>query len=208
MKYCIFLICGVFLINSCNEWKIQDNCFCEKFDPFTAKIGTISFVSDYLSLVNKLGEPSIKKDSCSSTSILFKQGYHYYDCLEFSSLPGVTFNLYKDTVFVSSINFQSIKEYVMIGNKKINHDMTIEKLVGECPNLQDRINKGASSAAFDSLKWIYIKETEDNRRKGRKNELELRFRDEKLVILIYDWQPSYTKQQWENYLRIKKTLDQ
>lgn len=206
MNYRSILILLVFFLQ-CKISKNTQPRICDQLDLTTAKIGEISFVSYYPELLEELGSPILRLDSCASTSILYKQGFHHYDCLEFEKLSGVRFNLYKDTIFVSSVDFSLIEVPIIIEGLEMSNETLLSEIIQDCTSLAQRLNKGVSSAQFEGQDWIYIKESTDIRHKGRKNELELRFENKKLIKLFYDWQPSYNLKEWNNYLITKKELD-
>jgi len=208
MKYYYLIV--ILLLTSCksDNNSTRSANFCDKLDMSKANLGDIPFILSYNSLRHKIGEPSLIRDSCASTGIAYAQGYNYYNCLEFDNVPGVVFKRYGDTVFIFSIDFESVNKQVNINEKILNKFFTLDQLVKECDTLKNRINRGASlDAILNNLDYVAIRETEDNRRKRWKNKIELLFKNNKLVTLLYDWQPMYSQQEWKNYLKVKNELE-
>jgi len=210
MKFSPLLLIVTLVLLNCqfNENKEARAFFCDKLDLSDAKVGNIPFVNSKEYVYNKFGKPSSIRDSCASTSVLYKQGYHHYTCLLYDELNGVEFKLIDDTIFVFRINFKETTLPVIIEDKEYSQNTTLVELVKDCAYLQKRINAGASSAVYDKQDWIYIGETEDKSRKAHRNVMEMRFEKGKLVYLEYDWQPAYTEQEWEQYLSDKQELEE
>ena len=205
MQYLIIVI--VFISCAGKKKTIVQNDICETLIVSNLTIDNFPFVAEYSMVVKKFGEPSVIKDSCANTAVLYKQGFNSYACLEFANLPGVIYKLIADTAFVYSVDFDKCDSDISINGEVIDTTLNIRELIANCDNIKNRVNKGKSlEAILNNYDYIELEEKTDLRNKPRTNKLEMLFSSSNLKLIYYDWQPAYSENEWKNFIKVKDII--
>ncbi len=146
-------------------------------------------------------------DSCSSTSIKYKQGQIYFDCINFKDNNGLQYRLAGDTVSLYLIDFEVFTEELSLEEISLSSSTTLDAFRNALSLHDLKLNE---AAAFpynqQGMRGIYLNDAGLHTQRPAPHYLRVWFRNDSLKGLEYNWQPAYSKQQWQEYLRLKKEL--
>ncbi|MEM9547883.1 MAG: hypothetical protein AAGA77_18010 [Bacteroidota bacterium] len=202
---CLYTSCGT---DSQHSTANTSKNSIENIELSGANVDGVPLISPFKSFISEYGSPVKLRDSCSNIGLAYKQGFVFYDCLEFEQFPGIKFKKINDTIFINSIDFKNTVSTLNLSSIQLSNKTTLSDIEKIFPNSANNLNKGANMFAREKgQNWLYLTEKRMWKQRPKRNLVEIRFNEDNLAEFIYNWTPSYSEKQWNRYLEVKSELN-
>jgi len=208
----IFIICMTIIASqSCkvkdtNSQKIEHKGL--QLDLEGSLIGSCPIVTNFENFSNLISGNIQVIDSCATSSVQFKQGKIYYDCLSYENWSGVRFRRVGNEVSLYDVDFR-LSDLKLVTNKfTFSSQTNLSNLQELFPNEEVTLSE---TAAFpyneEGMLGLFLDQAGDYGNRPSPPLIRVWFRNDSLMGLEYNWQPEYTENQWEKYLNEKSRID-
>ncbi len=205
MKHLLFLILLICTLDACQS-KPENSSVFETLSISKSIFNGEPIIGDFNDFsALKSGNFSLK-DSCIRIGIPFKQGTWLLDCLTPTTNDNTSYARYKNIVILNDIKFEEDQFEIIFPELVLNNKTTIESLKEIFPISYKTLNKGANTAKLNDEEWMYFVDDLPSTNRPASNQIELRFKDNKLIRFYYYWKPEMTDDQLTEYKRISASL--
>jgi hypothetical protein len=151
------------------------------------------------------GLPFEYRDSCSRVVVRHELGDVYMGCAIYDSTWSLVIKDYGNQAFVDRIRFKHRSESLKTPKYSFNRKTTLKDVKNTFPNSYQFLNLGLGFHDEGCPYWLILAVKDELHRKPYKDYVTLYFDEDKLLYALeYTWNPQYTEEQFEIFLKQEK----